>query len=128
MDCSVCWCIQALLFAVVLQTEPAVSVRADPDFTAAESSDAAALQQNAEQPSEDHPPEFNAAARREHMDEAAAIRQNKVALSPCPLQFASAQSMASMALQIYIGLMPPKMLQVQSGAVDACVQFGSACP
>lgn len=63
-------------FYVTLQTEPAVSVRADPDFTAAESSDAAALQQNAEQPSEDHPPEFNAAARREHMDEAAAIRQS----------------------------------------------------
>lgn len=74
---------------MVLQTEPAVSVRADPDFTAAESSDAAALQQNAEQPSEDHPPEFNAAARREHMDEAAAIRQNKVILAPSQLWSAS---------------------------------------
>lgn len=65
-----------------LQTEPPKSVKADPDFTAAESSDAAALQQNAEQPSEDHPPEFNAAARREHMDEAAAIRSS---LQVCPL-------------------------------------------
>ena len=50
-------------------------MRADPDFTAAESSDAAALQQNAEEPSEDHPPEFKSAARQEHMDEAAAIRR-----------------------------------------------------
>lgn len=62
--------------AAFLQTEPAVAVKADPDFTAAESSDAAALQQNAEQPSEDHPPEFKSAARREHADEAAAIRHN----------------------------------------------------
>ena len=51
-------------------------MKADPDFTAAESLDAAALQQNAEQPSEDHPPEFKSAARREHADEAAAIRHN----------------------------------------------------
>ena len=58
-----------------VQTEPAVSVRADPDFTAAQSSDAAALQQNAEEPSEDHPPEFKSAARQEHMNEAAAIRR-----------------------------------------------------
>ncbi len=61
------WCL--------LQTEPAISVRADPDFTASQSSDAAALQQNAEEPSEDHPPEFKSAARQEHMDEAAAIRR-----------------------------------------------------
>ena len=59
-----------------LQTEPAISVRADPDFTAAHSSDAAALQANAEEPSEDHPPEFKSAARQEHMDEAAAIRRH----------------------------------------------------
>ena len=58
-----------------MQTEPAISVRADPDFTASHSSDAAALQQNAEEPSEDHPPEFKSAARQEHMDEAAAIRR-----------------------------------------------------
>ncbi|DBA65773.1 TPA: hypothetical protein ACH3X2_002813 [Trebouxia sp. C0005] len=59
-----------------LKTEPAISVRADPDFTAAQSLDAAALQQNAEEPSEDHPPEFKSAARQEHMDEAAAIRRH----------------------------------------------------
>lgn len=58
-----------------MQTEPAISVRADPDFTASQSSDAAALQQNAEEPSEDHPPEFKSAARQEHMNEAAAIRR-----------------------------------------------------
>ncbi|KAL0034147.1 hypothetical protein WJX77_000222 [Trebouxia sp. C0004] len=58
-----------------LKSEPAISVRADPDFTAAHSSDAAALQQSAEEPSEDHPPEFKSAARQEHMDEAAAIRR-----------------------------------------------------
>ncbi|KAL3156798.1 hypothetical protein ABBQ38_001069 [Trebouxia sp. C0009 RCD-2024] len=57
------------------KTEPAISVRADPDFTASQSSDAAALQQNAEEPSEDHPPEFKSAARQEHMNEAAAIRR-----------------------------------------------------
>lgn len=51
-------------------------MRADPDFTAAQSLDAAALQQNAEEPSEDHPPEFKSAARQEHMDEAAAIRRH----------------------------------------------------
>lgn len=68
---------------VCLQTEPAINVRADPDFTASQSSDAAALQQNAEEPSEDHPPEFKSAARQEHMDEAAAIRrQMQVCLQP----------------------------------------------
>ena len=68
-------CRQLTLASNCLQTEPAISVRADPDFTAAQSSDAAALQQNAEEPSEDHPPEFKSAARQEHMDEAAAIRR-----------------------------------------------------
>ena len=60
---------------VYVQAEPAINVRADPDFTASHSCDAAALQQNAEEPSEDHPPEFKSAARQEHMDEAAAIRR-----------------------------------------------------
>lgn len=68
-------CTQLTLASNCLQTEPAISVRADPDFTAAQSLDAAALQQNAEEPSEDHPPEFKSAARQEHMDEAAAIRR-----------------------------------------------------
>lgn len=66
-----------------VQTEPAINVRADPDFTASHSCDAAALQQNAEEPSEDHPPEFKSAARQEHMDEAAAIRrQMQVCFQP----------------------------------------------
>ena len=69
-------CVYALkLWYECMQTEPAINVRADPDFTASQSSDAAALQQNAEEPSEAHPPEFKSAARQEHMDEAAAIRR-----------------------------------------------------
>lgn len=82
-----------------MQTEPAISVRADPDFTASHSSDAAALQQNAEEPSEDHPPEFKSAARQEHMNEAAAIRRQMQvssqehrlfsSLEPCPLMSTS---------------------------------------
>ncbi len=77
-------CRQLTLASNCLQTEPAISVRADPDFTAAQSSDAAALQQNAEEPSEDHPPEFKSAARQEHMDEAAAIRrQMQVGSATC---------------------------------------------
>ena len=74
-----------------VQTEPSINVRADPDFTASQSSDAAALQQNAEEPSEDHPPEFKSAARQEHMDEAAAIRrQMQVCTTPqliCPVPY-----------------------------------------
>ena len=73
---------QSTLAVVGMQTEPAISVRADPDFTASQSSDAAALQQNAEEPSEDHPPEFKSAARQEHMNEAAAIRRNMQVSSP----------------------------------------------
>ena len=82
------------LSASLPQTEPAINVRADPDFTAAESSDAAALQQNAEEPSEDHPPEFKSAARQEHMDEAAAIRRQ---MQVCYVQ----ASFTSSALPFY---------------------------
>lgn len=54
----------------LLQHKPCVDVKSDPEVTAEQDAEAAAMQQHAEEPSGDHPPQFKSFAKEEHMNEA----------------------------------------------------------
>ena len=54
----------------LLQHKPCVDVKSDPEVTAEQDAEAAAMQQHAEEPTSDHPPQFKSFAKEEHMNEA----------------------------------------------------------